>query len=49
LAVLIIVAAISLFCLPALRRHRNVRKSEFVLAAICILGVGLVGVLEGII
>ncbi len=44
-----IVAAISLFDGPALRHLWNVRRSEFVLAVICILGVGLVGVLEGIV
>jgi MFS superfamily sulfate permease-like transporter len=49
LAALIIIAAISLFYLPALRRLWNVRKSEFVLAVICILGVGLVVALEGIV
>jgi high affinity sulfate transporter 1 len=49
LAAIVIVAAISLFDLPALTHLWNVRKSEFVLAVICILGVGLVGVLEGII
>ena len=49
LAAIVIVAAISLFDLPALRHLWNVRKSEFVLAVICILGVGLVGVLEGIV
>jgi high affinity sulfate transporter 1 len=48
LAAIVIVAAISLFDFPALRHLWNVRKSEFVLAVICILGVGLVGVLEGI-
>lgn len=48
LAAIVIVAAISLFELPALRHLWNVRKSEFVLALICILGVALVGVLEGI-
>jgi high affinity sulfate transporter 1 len=49
LAAIVIVASISLFDLPALRHLWEVRKSEFALAAICILGVGLVGVLEGIV
>jgi len=49
LAAIVIVAAISLFDGPALRHLWNVRRSEFVLAVICILGVGLVGVLEGIV
>jgi len=49
LAAIVIVAAISLFDLPALRHLWNVRRSEFALAVICILGVGLVGVLEGIV
>jgi high affinity sulfate transporter 1 len=49
LAAIVIVAAISLFDLPALRHLWKVRRSEFALAVICILGVGLVGVLEGII
>lgn len=40
-----IVAAISLCNLPALRHLWNVWKSEFVLAVICVLGVGLVDVL----
>jgi high affinity sulfate transporter 1 len=49
LAAIVIVAAISLFDGPALRHLWTVRRSEFVLAAICILGVALVGVLEGIV
>ena len=49
LAAIVIVASISLFDLPALRHLWDVRKSEFLLAVICILGVGLVGVLEGIV
>ena len=49
LAAIVIVAAISLFDLPALRHLWIVRRSEFVLAVICILGVGLFGVLEGIV
>ena len=48
LAAIVIVAAISLFDTPALRHLWRVRKSEFVLAVACILGVALVGVLEGI-
>ena len=49
LAAIVIVASISLFDLPALRHLWDVRKSEFALSVICILGVGLVGVLEGIV
>jgi len=49
LAAIVIVASISLFDLPALRHLWDVQKSEFALAVICILGVGLVGVLEGIV
>jgi high affinity sulfate transporter 1 len=49
LAAIVIVAAISLFDQVALRHLWNVRKSEFALAVICILGVALVGVLEGIV
>ncbi|MCK4724537.1 MAG: SulP family inorganic anion transporter, partial [Anaerolineales bacterium] len=49
LAAIVIVAAISLFDGPALRHLWIVRKNEFALAVICILGVGLVGVLEGIV
>jgi high affinity sulfate transporter 1 len=49
LAAIVIVAAISLFDALALRHLWNVRKSEFTLAIICILGVGLIGVLEGIV
>jgi MFS superfamily sulfate permease-like transporter len=48
LAAIVIVAAISLFDTPALRHLWKVRKSEFALAVACILGVALVGVLEGI-
>ena len=49
LAAIVIVAAISLFDTPVLRHLWKVRKSGFALAVACILGVALVGVLEGII
>ena len=49
LAAIIIVAAMSLLDLPALRHLWNVRRSEFTLAVVSILGVALVGVLEGIV
>ena len=34
---------------PGMRRLWEVRRSEFAVAAICFLGVALVGVLEGIV
>ena len=49
LAAIVITASISLFDAKALRRLWHIRKSEFVLAIVCALGVILVGVLEGII
>ncbi len=49
LAAIIIAASISLFDLAALRHLWQVRRSEFILALVSILGVALVGVLEGII
>jgi len=49
LAAIIIAASLSLFDLVELRRFQVVRKSEFVLAIVAILGVALVGVLEGIV
>jgi high affinity sulfate transporter 1 len=49
LAAIIIVAAMSLLDLPALRHLWKVRRSEFALAMVSILGVALVGVLEGIV
>ena len=49
LAAIIIVAASSLIDVPALRRLWAVRRSEFTLAMVSILGVALVGVLEGIV
>ena len=49
LAAVVITASISLFDLAELRRLYRVRKSEFVLAIACALGVALVGVLEGIV
>ena len=49
LAAIIIAASISLFDVPELRHLWSVRKSEFILAMVSILGVALVGVLEGIV
>jgi high affinity sulfate transporter 1 len=49
LAAIVIAASISLFDLKAMRRFWSIRKNEFALAVICILGVVLVGVLEGIV
>jgi MFS superfamily sulfate permease-like transporter len=45
----VITASVSLFDLPALRHLWKIRKSEFLLAMACILGVVFVGVLEGIV
>jgi len=49
LAAVVIAASISLFDLAELRHLWSIRKSEFALAAACILGVVFVGVLEGIV
>jgi high affinity sulfate transporter 1 len=49
LAAIIIAASLSLFDVAELRHFWAVRKSEFVLATISILGVALVGVLQGIV
>ena len=49
LAAIVIAASITLFDLKALRRFWSIRKSELAFAIICILGVVLVGVLEGIV
>jgi len=49
LAAIIIAAAFSLIDLATLRRLWTVRREEFVLASVAILGVALVGVLEGIV
>lgn len=49
LAAIVITAAISLFDLKGIRRLYAMRKSEFILALACALGVILVGVLEGIV
>lgn len=49
LAAIVLTASISLFDLGALRRLYTLRKSEFILALVCALGVMFVGVLEGII
>jgi MFS superfamily sulfate permease-like transporter len=49
LAAVVIAASISLFELSALRHLWRMRKSELALAVVSILGVALVGVLEGIV
>ena len=49
LAAIVISASISLFDLAELRHFWKIRKSEFLLALACILGVVFVGVLEGIV
>jgi MFS superfamily sulfate permease-like transporter len=49
LAAVVIAASISLFDLAELRRLYRVRRTEFVLAVACALGVALVGVLQGIV
>ena len=49
LAAIVIVASISLFDTVELKHLWRVQKSEFILAVICILGVALIGVLEGIV
>jgi high affinity sulfate transporter 1 len=49
LAAIIITASISLFDVGELRHLWSVRKNEFVLAIAAILGVALVGVLQGIV
>jgi high affinity sulfate transporter 1 len=49
LAAIIITAAISLFDFQALRHLWQVRRSEFILAVVCALGVILIGVLQGIV
>jgi len=48
LAAIVIVASISLLDLVALRHLWADQRSEFAVAMICVLGVALVGVLEGI-
>jgi MFS superfamily sulfate permease-like transporter len=48
LAAIVIVASISLLDIVALRRLWANQRSEFVVAMICVSGVALVGVLEGI-
>ncbi len=48
LAAIVIVAAIGLLDLPALHHLWTVRKSEFTMAIISVLGVALIGVLQGI-
>ncbi|HET6445884.1 MAG TPA: SulP family inorganic anion transporter [candidate division Zixibacteria bacterium] len=49
LAAVIIIAASTLLDIPELRHLWNQRKSEFYLAVISLLGVALIGVLEGIV
>jgi high affinity sulfate transporter 1 len=49
LAAVVITASISLFDLPELRRLYQIRRTEFLLAVACALGVAFVGVLEGIV
>jgi MFS superfamily sulfate permease-like transporter len=49
LAAIVIAASISLFDVAGLRHLWSSRKSEFALSVICILGVVLAGVLEGIV
>ena len=49
LAAIIIAASLSLFDVAELRHFWAVRKSEFTLAIISLLGVALVGVLQGIV
>jgi len=49
LAAVVIAASLSLFDFVALRHLWQIRKSEFALAVASMLGVALVGVLEGII
>jgi MFS superfamily sulfate permease-like transporter len=49
LAAVVIAASISLFDVAELRRLYQVRKTEFLLALACALGVALVGVLQGIV
>jgi high affinity sulfate transporter 1 len=49
LAAVIILAGVALLDVPGLRRLWRVRRSDFAIAAVCFLGVALVGVLEGIV
>jgi high affinity sulfate transporter 1 len=49
LAAIIIAASLSLFDVAELRHLWAVRRSEFVLALVALLGVALVGVLQGIV
>jgi MFS superfamily sulfate permease-like transporter len=49
LAAVVISASLSLFDLAELRHLWSIRRSEFMLALACILGVAFVGVLEGIV
>ena len=49
LAAIVICAAVTLFDLPTLRWFWRVRRSELALAVAALLGVAIVGVLEGIV
>ncbi|MGD8486626.1 MAG: sulfate permease [Chloroflexota bacterium] len=49
LAAIIVVAGASLVDVPRLRRLWHVRRSDFGIALVCLLGVVFVGVLEGIV
>jgi high affinity sulfate transporter 1 len=49
LAAVIILAGAALLDVAGLRRLWQVRRSDFIIAAVCFLGVALVGVLEGIV
>jgi len=49
LAAVIIAASISLFDLAELRRLYRIRKTEFLLAVACGMGVAFIGVLQGIV
>jgi MFS superfamily sulfate permease-like transporter len=49
LAAVVIAASISLFDVAELRRLYSIRRTEFLLALACALGVALVGVLQGIV
>ena len=49
LAAVVIAASLSLFDLAELRRLAHVRRTEFLLAVACGLGVAVIGVLQGIV
>jgi high affinity sulfate transporter 1 len=48
LAAVVISACITVFDLPGLIRFYHLRRSEFVLSLVCLLGVALLGVIQGI-